>query len=100
MMLLPGHGHADLGVGVGDEVAGEVDGDGVERAGEGERGLVAGGDRGARVGAAGEPAGVEADGRGDRELVLGDELAVDIRLRPAGVWDQRLWLKAGQNARL
>src|ERR1700683_2914585 len=55
----------------------------MERAGEGERGLVVGGDRGAWVGAAGEAAGVEADGRGDRELVLGDELAVDVQLRPA-----------------
>jgi hypothetical protein len=43
--LLAGHGHAHLAVGVGDQVAGQVDGDGVERAGEPERGLVLGGDR-------------------------------------------------------
>jgi hypothetical protein len=81
--LLAGHGHTHLRFGVGDEVAGHVDGDGVERPGEPERGLVVGGDRGAGVGAAGEPAGVECYGRGDRELVLGDELAVDVQLRPA-----------------
>src|SRR5207253_1945079 len=42
--LLTGHGHAHLAAGVGDEVAGEVDGDGMEGAGEGERAAVVGGD--------------------------------------------------------
>ena len=37
-VLLAGHGHPHLAVGVGDEVAGQVDGDGVEGAGEGEGG--------------------------------------------------------------
>ena len=35
--LLACHGHADLGLGVGDEVAGQVDGDRVQGAGEAER---------------------------------------------------------------
>jgi hypothetical protein len=94
-LLLAGHGHAHLAVAVGDEVAGEVDGDGVERAGEPERGLVVGGDRGSWVGAAGEPAGIECDRRGDREIVLGEELAVDIAavafawwLRPVMMYDR------------
>ena len=55
----------------------------MQRAGEGEGGLVVGGDGRAGVGAAGEAAGVEGDGRGDGEFVLGDELSVDVQLRPA-----------------
>ena len=83
-MLLAGHGHPHLAFGVGDEVAGQVDGDGVQGAGERERGLVVRNDRGAGVGSAGEAAGIEGDGCGDRELAVGDELAVDVQLGPAG----------------
>ena len=55
--LLAGHGYAHFGLGVGDQVTGQVDGDSVQRAGEQERGPVVRGDRGAWVGAAREPAG-------------------------------------------
>src|SRR5215471_14054808 len=44
-VLLAGHGDAHLGFGVGDEVPGQVDGDGVQRAGELEGRLVVRGDR-------------------------------------------------------
>lgn len=43
-MLLAGHRHAHLAAGVGDELAGKVDGDGMERAGGAGRRLVVGGD--------------------------------------------------------
>ena len=82
--LLADHGHAQLAVGIGDELAGQVDGDGMEVAGEREWGGVVGGDGRARVGAAGEPARVESDGGGDGELALGDELPVEVQLGAAG----------------
>src|ERR1700684_317856 len=51
LVLLAGHGHAHLAFGVGDEVAGQVDGDGVQGAGEREGGLVVRSDGRAGIGA-------------------------------------------------
>src|SRR5262249_38728545 len=48
-LLLACHGHAHLAVRVGDQLARDVDGDGAERAGEGERRGVGRGDGGAWV---------------------------------------------------
>jgi hypothetical protein len=82
--LLARHRHAYFAFAIGDQVAGQVDGDCVEGAGEAERGPVVPYDRGAGVGAAGEGAGVKGHWSGDRELDVRDELAVDVQLGQAG----------------
>src|SRR5689334_8319933 len=61
--LLAGHVHAEFGVVVVDELAADVHGHAVDRAGELERAGVVVGDRRAGVGAAGEGTGIEDERR-------------------------------------
>jgi hypothetical protein len=76
---------AHFGLGVGDEVAGEVDGDRVQGAGERERGVIFGEHGCAGVGAAGQAARVEDDRGGDRDVGLCAQMVVDVQLCPARV---------------
>jgi hypothetical protein len=71
---------AQFGFGVMDQLAADVQSDAVKSSGEGEWTNVIGGDRGARIGAAGERAGVEHEWGRDGGVGVADEVAVDVEL--------------------
>src|SRR5690349_405342 len=80
--LLAGHVHAEFGVVVVDELAADVHGHAVDRAGELERAGVVVGDRRAGVGAAGEGTGIEDERRGDGSQRVSGEGAGHVQLEP------------------